>query len=149
MTRNCVCQLYEYSQRKQWPKPKDSLVKETGAAHDKHYVMRYSIATRLFPTGAGKSKDLAKRRAAARALSVLQESKTRGNYKHGVLLLKRLNDSLLLSSYLSLIQGAFTLITFRELFLLSVISFVLLCVQCTVIFTSSWKRFRCFDSWEH
>ena len=71
--------LFEYAQCKQWPKPKPCLLKETGPAHKKHYVIQFSISERKFPVGAGKSKEIAKRRAAARTLSELKGFRMRGN----------------------------------------------------------------------
>ena len=55
-----------------WTAPECTLIKETGDPHNKMFYMKYSVGQSEFPVGAGRSKDLAKRRAAARALAELQ-----------------------------------------------------------------------------
>ena len=71
-----------------WTAPECTLIKETGDPHNKMFYMKYSVGQSEFPVGAGRSKDLAKRRAAARALAELQGIHLRGTIQLQLLISK-------------------------------------------------------------
>jgi len=81
---NIITQLYEYCQQQKWLNAKVELVREEGEPHDRTYALRYTLGGREFPVGAGKNKDSAKQRAAARALSELKEAPLRVFLKHDI-----------------------------------------------------------------
>ena len=65
---------------RKWPNPECKQIKEEGEPHEKMFYIQYSIGESKFPVGGGRSKDLAKRRAAARALCELQGVHLRGMF---------------------------------------------------------------------
>lgn len=67
-----IVKFFEYCRVRKWPTPECTQLKEEGEPHNKMFYIQYNIGDSKFPVGAGRSKDFAKRRAAALALSELQ-----------------------------------------------------------------------------
>ena len=68
-----IVKFFDYCRVRKWPQPECILLREVGDPHNKLFYLQYAIGESKFPVGAGRSKDFAKRRAAARALASLQE----------------------------------------------------------------------------
>ena len=79
-TTNVISLLYEYCQLREWPRPKDELVRDDAKNLEKRFGIRYIIGSKNLPVGVGRSKDIAKKRAAARALATLKSVDLRGKY---------------------------------------------------------------------
>lgn len=73
-----IIKLFDLCRNRTWPNPECLLVNEDGEAHQKMFWMQYKVGETKFPLGAGRSKDLAKRRAAARAYAQIEKAPLRG-----------------------------------------------------------------------
>lgn len=67
-----IVKFFEYCRMKKWPSPECVHLKEEGEPHNKMFYVQYTLGEAKFAVGSGKSKDFAKRRAAALALAELQ-----------------------------------------------------------------------------
>lgn len=78
IAKNSINILHEACRSNRWPDPILSVVKESRSFHNSEFVVCYFIGKKRFPCGAGRNKDAAKKRAAARALSKIRNIPLRG-----------------------------------------------------------------------
>jgi len=67
-----IVKFFDFCRARKWPQPEIVQLREEGDPHNKLFYVQYVIGESKFPVGAGRSKDFAKRRAAALALAELQ-----------------------------------------------------------------------------